>query len=383
MKNDKKIKIAYCTPSLYIAGGVERVLTTKANYLADVEGHEITIILTDGKGKEPYYTLSPKIKIINLDINFEELWHRNFIEKSFIYLIKQAKFKKELTRTLMSLRPNITVSLMRREINFITSIKDGSKKIGEMHVNKDHYRNYEGKDRNIFKSLFSKLWMYSLVKKIKKLDKFIVLSNEDKNKWGDIKNIMTIYNPITLDIKPQECERKKQVLAVGRYVYQKGFDLLIYAWAKVTKKHPDWTLKICGEGDRNEYETLIKKLDIEKFCILEGPANNISEKYYESSIFVLSSRFEGFGLVLAEAMSCGTPCVSFDCPSGPSEIITDNVDGLIAKSGNINDLAEKISMMIENKEMRNKMGEQALINSNKFHKEVIMQQWIELFETIN
>ena len=109
-------KIVYCTPSLYIPGGVERVLTTKANYLAEVAGYDITIILTDGKGKEPYYPLSPKVKIIQLDINFEELWHLSFIKKVFVYLKKQRIFKKKLTDTLMDLHPDITVSLLRREI---------------------------------------------------------------------------------------------------------------------------------------------------------------------------------------------------------------------------------------------------------------------------
>ena len=148
-------KIVYCTPSLYIPGGVERVLTTKANYLAEVAGYDMTIVLTDGKGKEPYYPLSPKVKIIQLDIRFEELWHLSFIQKIFAYLKKQWIFKKKLTNILMELRPDITVSLLRREINFITSIKDGSKKIGEIHINKDHYRNFEGENTNFIKKIFN------------------------------------------------------------------------------------------------------------------------------------------------------------------------------------------------------------------------------------
>ena len=139
----RPLKIVYLTPSLYIAGGVERVLTTKANYFADVLGYEIYIILTDGKGKALYYPLSPKVKVINLDINFEELWHLSFLKKIPVYLKKQRVFKKKLTETLKKIKPDITVSLLRREINFITSIKDGSKKIGEIHINKEHYRNFE------------------------------------------------------------------------------------------------------------------------------------------------------------------------------------------------------------------------------------------------
>ncbi len=118
-----------------MAGGVERVLTLKANYFAEHFGYDITIILTEGKDKPLFYPLSDKVKIINLNIGFEELWGCSFIKKVLIYLKKQYRYRKALTQELMRLRPDITISLLRREINFITSIKDGSKKIGELHVN--------------------------------------------------------------------------------------------------------------------------------------------------------------------------------------------------------------------------------------------------------
>ena len=129
-------KVVYCTPALYMAGGVERVLTLKANYFAEHFGYDITIILTEGKEKPLFYPLSDKVKVINLDIGFEELWNCSFLKKVFVYLKKQYLFKKLLKQELLRIRPNITVSLLRREINFLTSINDGSKKIGELHVNR-------------------------------------------------------------------------------------------------------------------------------------------------------------------------------------------------------------------------------------------------------
>ena len=145
MKNERKLKIVYCTPSLYIAGGLERVLTLKVNYFVEKYGYDITIILTDGKGKPFAYPLSPKVKIINLDINFEELWDAPFFKKVWLYYKKQRQFKRRLTVELLQIRPDITDSLIRREINFITKIKDGSKKYGELHVNRANYRNFEAK----------------------------------------------------------------------------------------------------------------------------------------------------------------------------------------------------------------------------------------------
>ena len=113
---NKKIKIAYCTPSIYIAGGIERVLTTKVNYLANqTDKYEITIILTDGYGKEPFYPLSDKVNIINLNIGFEELWGMSFAKKVFAYLKKQRRFMRLLKEELMRIRPDICVSTSKRD----------------------------------------------------------------------------------------------------------------------------------------------------------------------------------------------------------------------------------------------------------------------------
>lgn len=375
-------KIVYCTPSLYIPGGVERVLTTKANYLADVAGYDITIVLTDGKGKEPYYPLSHKVKIVQLDINFEELWHLSFFKKIFVYLKKQRIFKKKLTDTLMELRPDITVSLLRREINFLTSIKDGSKKVGEIHVNKANYRNFESNNTNIIKDYFAKLWMNMLIKKVKKLDRFIVLTHEDKEKWHEISKTEVIPNPIP-NLSPDISNLKnKKVIAVGRYTYQKGFDLLIEAWRRVIEKHADWTLNIYGSGERKAFQEQIIRLGIEKNCKLNGPTSNINEKYEESSILAFSSRFEGFGMVLLEAMSCGLPVVSFACPCGPKDIITDGKNGYLVEPENVEALAERICHLIEHEELRKEMGKAARKRAEDFQEDKIMQKWVDLFENI-
>lgn len=383
MEEQKKYKIVYVTPALYMAGGVERVLTLKANYFAEQLGYDITIILTEGKDKPYFYPLSPKVKVINFDLNFEELWTCSFLKKVRVYLPKQRRFKKLLTAELMRIRPDITISLLRRDINFINSINDGSKKIGELHVNRINYRQLDDKDKTLLGRCFEYFWKRSLLAHVKHLDKFVVLTRNDRNVWPELNDVVVI--PLPLPFMPESTSSliEKRVVAVGRYHYQKGFDLLLKAWQIVEKKHPDWQLAIFGQGDREPYVNLASHLGLDMTrCNLYSQTDNILDEYCKSSIFVLSSRYEGFGMVLIEAMACGLPCVSFDCPYGPSDIIKDGEDGYLVDYLDVQAFADGICKLIESPELRENMGKQGRRNVLRFSKETVMQQWVDLFEML-
>lgn len=383
MSESKCYKIVYCTPALYMAGGVERVLTLKANYFAEHFGYDITIILTEGKDKPLFYLLSDKVKIINLNIGFEELWGCSFIKKVLIYLKKQYRYRKALTQELMRLRPDITISLLRREINFITSIKDGSKKIGELHVNRANYRNFESAESNVIKELFSKFWMKNLVQHLRKLDGFVTLTKEDLLQWPELKNVVVIPDPLAFYPTSKSPLESKRVIAVGRYAYQKGFDLLLRAWEKVEKQTSDWELVIFGQGDRSPYDSLVDELHIDRQrCHLNGPTENIMSEYLNSSVFVFSSRFEGFGMVLVEAMACGLPVVSFDCPCGPTDIVASGVDGILVENGNIDKLSEAIVSLIQDEKKLRRMACNAIDNVQRFNIEQVALRWKSLFESV-
>lgn len=373
--------ILYYLPSLYIAGGLEKIITFKANYLADILKYNVVILTSEQCGKNPYFKLSPNVKHIDLDVVIDMDISSSKIIRILKYPFKFYVFKRRFKKALFSVRPNITISTLRRELHFINHIKDGSIKIGELHTTRSALYTEPIKSGNFIRSLFKKQLDRIFVKNLMGLSKLVLLTNEEKDFWPELNNLTVIYNAITL--KPHMfslCENK-QVIAVGRYSFQKGFDLLIQSWKTVSEKHPDWILNIYGQGNKDDLEAMITKFNLSKSCFLLPAVNNIVEKYIESSIFVLSSRYEGFGMVLSEAMTCGLPPVSFDCKCGPKDMITNNLDGILVECGNTLELASKISFLIENEDIRKEYGQNARLSSVRFNEDVIMEQWKNLFES--
>lgn len=380
---DKKYKIVYCTPALYLAGGMERVLTLKVNYFADVWGYDITIILTEGKGQPYFYPLSDRVKVINLNIGFEELWNQPLLKKLFIYAKKQRQYKKALKTVLMQIRPDITVSMLRREINFLNAIHDGSKKIGEIHINRAHYRTFEEGDSNVFKSLLSLYWKHTLVRHLKQLDSFVALTKKDQEAWTELNNVSVIPNPVSFPSVKLSGQTEKRVIAVGRYCHEKGYDHLLKAWAEVQHLCTDWRLDVYGDGDRTAFEKMLDDYQIDRSrCALNGRVSDVQSEFVRSSLAVCSSRFEGFGLAIVEAMACGLPVVSFDCPWGPRSIISDGEDGILVENGNVEQLVAAMVRLMREPEVRETMGKRASVNVQRFSMEAVAREWKDLFDSL-
>ncbi len=380
---NKPLTIAYCIPSLYYPSGMERVLTLKANYLAETFGYHIHIIVTDGREQKPYYELYPTVTLHQLDINYDDLYDMPLHKRIMGYLKRQQLFKHRLNECLCQIRPDITMSLLRRDINFINKMADGSVKLGEIHFSKYNFRDFKNNRLPGFvQRIAQHFWMGQLIRHLRPLKKFVVLSHEDAETWTELDNVAVIHNPLSFfPDRVSDCTQK-QVIAVGRYQPQKGFDLLIPAWKTVTEQHPDWVLRIYGDGMRQELQQQIDELGIGSTCILEPSVPNIVDKYLESSIFVLSSRYEGFGMVVTEAMACGVPPVSFACHCGPRDIIRDGEDGILVERENIDKLAEEIIYLIEHEDVRKEMGRRGRVNVGRFKMDAIAQQWKELFESV-
>jgi glycosyltransferase involved in cell wall biosynthesis len=225
--------------------------------------------------------------------------------------------------------------------------------------------------------------MNNLVFNLRKLDKFVVLTEEDKSQWQELSNVVVIPDPLPFQTDVVSPLTSKRVIAVGRYVYQKGFDLLLQAWAIVEKQNQDWELAIYGQGERAPYEQLIDTLKINRNrCHLYGPTDSIQHEYFKSSVLAFSSRFEGFGMVLVEAMSCGLPVVSFDCPCGPKDIVTNHVDGLLVHNGNVRQFADSLLILLNNPEELLHLSKNAQEKSKNYSLDVLALRWKRMFDTL-
>jgi len=375
-----KKRIVYIVGDLSYPNGMSRVLSQKVNYLAEHSDFEMYVVLTENASMPHYYELSKKVKYINFDINFEVIQTMPLFRKVWYYYRKTRQYKRQLTDYLMQVQPDITVSVLRREINFINDIPDGSKKVGEIHFNRQSYRIFNKKYLPSYLNRYiTRKWKQNLDLQVRCLDRFVVLTNEDASNWNGFENLSVIPNPIsTFPVVLSDCS-SKLVIAVGRYTWQKGFDLLIKAWKMVYEKHPDWVLNIYGPGNVFAYNKLAEREGISSVVHCHEADSNIFSRYAESSIFVLSSRYEGFGLVIAEAMAAGLPVISFSCPCGPKDIITDGEDGILVERENVEKLADSISLLIENEAVRKNMGRKGILSAERFREDRIMQKWIELF----
>ena len=175
----------------------------------------------------------------------------------------------------------------------------------------------------------------------------------------------------------------KKVIAVGRHSYQKGYDSMLTIWKKTLIEHPDWILEIYGEKDSNyNLEEWIIKNQLQNNVFLFDPVKNIIDKFLEASLLIFTSKFEGFGMVLIEAMACGLPCISFDCKHGPKDIISDTEDGFLIEPENIEQFVEKLNLTLGSEELRKQMGKKALIKSENYNQDHIMKYWNELYQSI-
>lgn len=362
-------KLLYITNAIDGSGGLERVLSVKTKVLTEDFGYEIHIITLNQKSKNHlFFPFSEKITQHNVEVS----------GNPFQYI---SKYISGIKKGVKEVKPEIILVCDDGLKAFFLPTILGTKIpiIYERHVSK---LIEISEKQGLIKKLIAPLKFSLMDVLAKSFTKFIVLTEGNKNEWKS-KNVQVIPNPLPFFPAEKSSLKDKKVIAVGKQSYQKGFDRLLNSWALLDREFQDWELHIYGKFDENSgLEQLAKSLGIENQVYFHLPEKNIEEKYRNSSIFVLSSRYEGFGMVLIEAMSCGLPCISFDCNYGPSDIIKNNEDGFLIPNGDEENFAQKLQLLMKNENLRQQMGEKARENVQRFLPQNIVKQWDELFKSL-
>jgi glycosyltransferase involved in cell wall biosynthesis len=364
------MKLLYITNGINGAGGLERVLTIKASYLADHLGYEVHVLTLNEPNHQPFYIFSNKVHFHSVPVKGNPLQYITSYSKGIKSIIRQVQ-PHVISVCDDGLKAFFLPLILGRKIPLIY----------ERHVSKaiEMHQNYSFIKRNI---TFFKWKLMSVL--ATRFDAFVVLTKGNLLEWKNVSKIKVIANPLSFYPVTSSNLQHKKVIAVGKQGYQKGYDSLLRAWQLVVAKQPDWQLEIYGKFEPQEkLNELAHSLKIENNVTFFPPAKNIEEKYLEASIYVMSSRYEGFGMVLIEAMACGVPCVAFDCPHGPADIITHKKDGLLVSNGDINQLEKALIDLMENEAMRQQMGCKAKENVTRFLPEQIMPLWDDLFKNLS
>ena len=381
------MNLLYCIPHLYNSGGMERVLTQKVNWLAAHTDYTITIVTTEptptGTPK-CYFPLSEKVQVVELNIDFNADYTKPLLPKYCAHMRRMRAYKRALTEYIVQHGIELCISLGGKEIAFLRHLP--CRTIAEMHFAMDQRRQLiEANHKSLFWSLVGEVRTRQLVQAVKPLERLVVLTDADKAAWekAGCTNVTVIPNPCSLDGQKVSIKsaKSKTILAVGRLHEQKGFDLLLQAWKPIEKTYSDWSLRIVGEGPkRAELEAQIESQGLKR-VVLAGATNNVLDEYEAASIFVLSSRYEGLPLALIEAMWCGLPCIAFDCPQGPAELLAED-RGWLVPNGDIAELTAQIAYALSHPEEALKRAQKAQSFAQTTYSEAaIMPQWVQLIES--
>lgn len=377
-KND--MKIVYLIHSTYNPGGMERVLLNKVSYFVEKKGWDVTVVTTDQHGRPSFYPFPEGVKMIDLGVNYSEDNGKPFLKKLMGFLKRRRLHEKRFNALLEQIRPDVVDCFYPGECSFVPGLKDGSKKVMELHQSKLFHHQY---NRTGLMGLADKVRARMDERLVRKFDRFVVLTDEDAKMWGKMPNIRVIPNAANFIADSYSDCTAKRVIAVGRFDYQKSFDRLVLVWEKVHEKMPDWRLDIFGQGEWKEMlQGMIDERGLQDCVKLNGPTKDIGKEYAESSMLVMSSHYEGFPMVMIEAMACGLPAVCFDFKCGPRDIIVEGENGLIVPDGDIEGLAEAIVRLMEDEELRKRMGENAKKVVETYSEEKVMNKWVSLYEEI-
>lgn len=352
-------------------GGAERTTSVLANGWAS-RGNEVTLI-TLIKDDVPAYALHPEIDLRQIRV-------RGGTAQNILHgIVRQLRSVRALRRAIQESRPDLIISVM--DISNILTLFAARGASAPVVIVEQTYPEY-----------YPIGWAWETLRRLtyRRAD-MLVSTSKPMMEWLRRKtkaNACVIPNPIDLpppqSQPPQDCSPQdaggRIIIGMGRLVPEKGFDLLLQAFSRIALRYPDWSLKIVGEGVlRDALKAQCKELDIASRVEFLGWVQDPFSMLRAADLFVFSSRFEGFGNALCEAMACGLPVISFDCPSGPGEIIRQNVDGILVPPQDVNALSATMDRLMGDAQERARLAARAPEVAARFGMECIMGLWDQLF----
>lgn len=379
------MKISYIIKSIANFGGTERVIVDKMNYLAGI-GFDVSVITYEQGSHDIVFELDPRIKHYDINTRFFTLGNNHLFSKIKRYHSMKMLFKERLDNIMKEINPDIIITTTY-SLKILKQINETAKSLNTKVILESHcifksiLRHYDF-DKNSLKYYIWFVFDLLSLSNVKNVDLIVTLTTDDAKKWNKYNKTIVIPNAIKMSLLRNDNSTKYRIISAGRLEHEKGFDMLIRA-IKVAKLPDKWHVDIFGSGtEKDNLIKLINELDLNKIISINEPTNNIYEEYSKSDFFVLSSRKEGFGLVLAESMSVGTSCIAFNCDYGPKDIIRNNINGLLAEPNDINDLSIKINWMIRHQKERIIMANNGLNKVKEFNIDSIMEKWILLYNNI-
>lgn len=370
------MRILYITDALAVWGGIERVLSDKMNYLVREYGYEVYVVTADQGGNPIPFPLDERIIVRDLNIRFHQQYRYHGIKRWLKYRELEKLYRKRLASHIEEIKPDVISCIRDGCTSAVLDLKISIPVIFESHA---MYKDVEY-EKSTF---FHRLSIYMSRKKYNKLDKIVTLTQGDSDDWKRVCNkTCVIPNVVHLNESGRysQCNAKRAIFA-GRFDLQKDVDSLAKVWALVQQRHPDWLLDVYGNGElKPHFEEIVsdKKLNIR----VHPAISDILDKFIESSMLLMTSLYEPFGLVLVEAMSCGLPVIAFDCPYGPADIVHDGEDGYLVENRNAEAYSNRVCQLMENERVRQDMGRAAVLSSQRYKAENIMPQWNQLFEEL-
>lgn len=380
------MKIVYVLESLGYKGGAERIVSEKMNYLAEKDGYDISVVTCyqNPKHSPNVYKLSDKVKQVHLGIEAYRQYKYGYPKRLWVKWQYHRTLCRQLDKAIASLQPDIMIGMGYSLADVVCRVKTKAAIVIEGHEARPFthsgllFSNISWLSKTYYR-LSRNSYLHTIEKRANVV---VALTEADAKEWHQARRVAVIPDFSSMTVSRLSNVKNQKAIAAGRLEWSKGFDRLIQIWTLVSKRHPEWQLDIYGEGVlENELKHNIEQSGLQNVT-LHPFTSDISRCYAESSLCLLTSYFEGFSLVLLEALRHGVPGVTFNCPYGPSEVIDDNRCGYVIDNHQIQQFADKVCYLIEHPEVRKAFSEAAVIKGATYDKTVIMSQWEDLFASL-